>query len=360
MTVIVPNLPPNVDGLGDYGFNLGQQIYQNWGWKTHFIVGNPDWRGTSEGEFFRVTPLAARSPVALMQQLPATPAIVLLHYAGHGYAPRGCPTWLVQSLRKWKQPERQLITFFHELYATSPLLSSAIITSPLQKRLAIQLMRLSDRVLTSREGYAAKIQRFSPHREVGTFAVFSSVGELSNPRLLAQRSRRLVVFGGRETRLRLYQRSPQALYKICRELEIREIVDIGPRLKLDPLPDISVQWLGVQPAAEVSRYLGDAIAGMVEYPANYLGKSSIFASYCAHGVIPIVVSSRRPSEDGIAAGRHYWRADSSQVLNLETGQAIAAAAYTWYQGHNLPTQAQSLATWLNDSAIAHRECQPIE
>jgi hypothetical protein len=58
--------------------------------------------------------------------------------------------------------------------------------------------------------------------------VFSNVGEPDYVPPLVERPRRLVVFGGRGPRSRVYQRSRLALERTCRDLEIEEIVDIGP------------------------------------------------------------------------------------------------------------------------------------
>ncbi|MBD1847246.1 glycosyltransferase family 1 protein [Cyanobacteria bacterium FACHB-63] len=350
ITVIVPKLPPSIDGIGDYGLRLAQQLYQDLGWKTHFIVGTPEWQGETEGEFFCVSTVAARSQTALLKLLPAAPATVLLHYAGHGYANRGCPFWLVQALAQWCQSGGRLITLFHELYATSPLLSSALLTSPFQKRLATQVMELSDRVLTNQKQYAEKIDQLSHHKHsaIPTLPVFSNVGEIEQPLPLNQRSRRLIVFGGGGLRTAAYGRSRSALIKACTELDIEEIIDIGSPLKFqpEPIPDVALKTLGVQPLTEISRYMSSAIAGFLDYPTAYLGKSTIFAAYCSHGMIPIVSSKKTPNLDGLKSNQHYWLADSKQILDIEQAQAIVHTAHAWYHAHNLRTQSAIFAASL--------------
>ncbi|NDJ16221.1 glycosyltransferase family 1 protein [Myxacorys almedinensis A] len=349
MTAIVPQFPPSVNGVGDYGVYLAQQLHQDQNWTTRFVVGDPNWSGTEES-FFQATPVEARSHCALQVLLPQPPAVILLHYVGHGYARRGCPVWLVNALEQWCRSGGHLVTMFHELYATKPLLSSASLTAPMQKHLAIRLMHISDRCLTSRQEYAATIRRLSPHQDIPTVPIFSNVGEVSQPQPLEKRSRRLVVFGGRGVRSRVYRQSRGALEKVCCELGITEIIDIGAKLELglDSISGSTVTQLGVQPAREISRWLSDAIAGFVDYPIPYLGKSGIFAAYCAHGVIPIVASPHQLNEDGLHANQQFWWANHSERLEMQKGQAIADAAHAWYQVHCLKSQAQIFADCLRE------------
>lgn len=332
---IVPKLPPEIDGLGDYGFRLAQQLFADYGVRTRFIVGAPNW---SSNTLSHSSTVSVRSPQALSALLPPLDQVVFLHYAGHGYAKRGCPFWLVQALTEWCKMGGRLITMFHELYATRPLLSSALLTSPLQKKLAIQLMQISDRVFTNRQCYAEKIQMLSHHREVTTLPVFSNIGEITYPIPLQARSRELVIFGSSSTRQRIYQQT-SLLKRICQSLEIQTILDIGADIKLKS--DLPIRQLGIQPAEQISQILSRASAAVVDYPMDSLAKSGIFASYCSHGLLPIVISSRLHNQDGLEMNRHYWLANCK--LDLNQAQAIATAAYTWYQTHSLKVQAQSIA-----------------
>ncbi|MBE9011124.1 glycosyltransferase family 1 protein [Pseudanabaenaceae cyanobacterium LEGE 13415] len=344
IVMIVPKLPPAIDGIGDYGFNLAKQLYQDFGWKTRFIVGTPESQDEIEGDFFQTTIVQTRSQTALLKLLPAPPATVLLQYAGHGYAKRGCPVWLVNALEQWCHSGGTLVTMFHELYATRPLLSSAILTQHLQRHLALQLMKFSDRILTNRSAYAEKICRFSKKQSL-SMPVFSNVGECLAPKPFKTRSRNLVIFGSSNARQQIYQQSGFHLERICRELQIETIIDIGKELsiELNPLGMIPIQTFGVQCAEQISQVLNDAIAGVVCYPANYLAKSGIFAAYCSHGVLPIVVSKRVQEQDGLRVNQQY-------VLMQEAlpnfPEAIATAAQTWYQSHSLRTQAHSFAQCL--------------
>jgi hypothetical protein len=343
MIGIVPNFPPSIDGIGDYALNLAQQLHQDYGWNTRFIVGTPDWTGEN---FFEAESVKSRSREALISLLPSPSETILLHYAGHGYADRGCPVWLVQALAQWCKQGGKLVTMFHELYATKPLLSSAILTSPFQKRLAIQLMQISDRVLTSRLDYANKISALSQHQSVTTLPIFSNLGEIEHPKPLNRRSRELVIFGNTSSRQQIYQQLP-FLTRICQSLEIQHIVDVGAKidLKFDTIDQVSIQMLGIQTAEQISQTLSHAIAGVTFYPPAYLAKSGVFAAYCSHGVLPIVLSNDLLAQDGLILNQHYWNAKDQ--IDLNHAQAIATAAHTWYQSHSLSVHAQQFDRSLN-------------
>ena len=358
ITVITTGLPPLLDGVGDYSYNLAQQIHNDFGIQTQFIIGNPYWKPILEKQDFQhqAQVLSRRSSRELLKSLGASSA-VLLHYVGYGYAKRGCPIWLVKSLEKWRQghPDRYLLTMFHEIYAYSPnMISSQFWTSPLQQYLAQRLVKLSDRCLTSKQDYAEIITRLSggKHSQVVSLPVFSNVGEPAIEELppLQERSHRLVVFGGKGTRARVYQRSLAILETTCQQLEIREIFDIGPSLSFE-LPRVNhlpIQALGVRHTQEVSQILRDTQVGFFDYSLAFLAKSTVFAAYCAHRVLPIGVDYSGPkSVDGLRAGQHYWLGNAHpDTMGLPDRQLVADQAYRWYQNHRLADQAKLFLTHL--------------
>lgn len=356
ITAIVPRLPPAIDGLGDYGLHLAHQLYQEFGWTTEFIVGDPSWSGKTMVEGFAVRNLKAHSATALLNLLPQGEmgeAIALLHYVGYGYARRGCPVWLVEGLERWQHDSKanRLVTLFHELYAFGPIWTSAFWTSPLQRILASRLAQLSDRLLTSKQDYAQKLHQLSrgKHSHIPAIPVFSTIGEPDSLLPLIERPRRLIVFGGIGPRTRVYQRSRLALAHACRSLSISEIYDIGPALgfEVNWVNDIPVTHLGIKTSAEISHLLSHAAIGFFDYPLEYLAKSTIFAAYCAHGMLPIGSTYTGRNQDGLQAGKHYLLADQHQeCMDWVVGQAIANHAHAWYQTHCLRIQAQTFATFL--------------
>ena len=77
---------------------------------------------------------------------------------------------------------------------------------------------------------------------------------------------------------------------------------MGPPLEENgaAVDGVPVRRLGVLPAAEVGELLGSSLAGFVAYPAYFLPKSTIFAAYCAHGMLPVQAWGRRSLHGGTA------------------------------------------------------------
>ncbi|MBW4462391.1 MAG: glycosyltransferase family 1 protein [Nodosilinea sp. WJT8-NPBG4] len=359
---IVPRLPPDIDGVGDYALNLAHQLRSDFGINTHFIVCDPAWVRSDQLEGFKVNQVNSRSTKSLITQLANIDLSgpILLHYVGYGYAKRGCPTWLVDGLKIWKHQRQQarLVIMFHEVFAFGPIWTSAFWLSAIQKCLVKRLVRLSDRILTSKHFYAELLQSSAPDRftNIPTFPVFSTVGELQSPSRLFEKTRRLVIFGGRRNRSKVYKDSLEQLRQICRYLDIQQIFDIGPVLdslpaKIDNVPIIAA---GCLPSEEISTILSNSIAGFFSYHPAFLGKSTIFAAYCAHRIIPISATMTDLPEEGLQPGKHYALPAqyNTEKRDMALMQAIADDAYAWYQMHSLSAQAKAYYTLLSDLEIA--------
>jgi hypothetical protein len=353
---IVPRLPPDIDGVGDYALNLARHLQLKFGIDTHFLIGDPNWTGANNLEGFNVAKVSSRSATSLETQLsqfsPEYP--VLLHYAGYGYAERGCPAWLIAGLKRWKHQCKysHLVTMFHETSASGPIWTSAFWLSTLQVKLLKQIVRLSDRILTSKQLYAEILQGVVNQQKssqddgkvtIPALPVFSNVGEPKVILPLYKRDDTIVVFGGVTIRSRVYRHHGEELLRICDQLNIKKIIDIGPNtdLQTSNIGNIKIEVLGSRPALEVSHVLSSAFAGLIDYPINFLGKSTVFASYCAHGLLPVVVGGKDVDADGLVMQKHYWFPNSTSLSpNMNTAQEIASNAYRWYQTHNLEIQAE--------------------
>ncbi|MBD1873992.1 glycosyltransferase family 1 protein [Nodosilinea sp. FACHB-131] len=358
---IVPRLSPSVDGVGDYALNLAHQLRSDFDINTNFVVCDPAWVGDKQLKGFQVDQVGSRSKKSLLAHVsdinPGSP--ILLHYVGYGYAKRGCPTWLVNGLKAWRHQRQQahLVTMFHETSAFGPIWTSAFWLSATQRYLVKRLVRLSDRILTNKRSYAELLQSYAPERfvTIPTLPVFSNVGEPQNPSSLFEKTRRLVIFGGRSQRSKVYKDSLEQLRHICRYLDIQQIFDIGP--VLDPLPadvdNVPITVAGCLPIEEVSTILSDSIAGFFSYHPAFLGKSTIFAAYCAHRVIPISATMSDVSEEGLQPGKHYALPEqyNTEKRDMALMQAIADRAYAWYQVHSLSAQAKAYYTLLSDLEV---------
>ncbi len=348
---VVPRLPPAEGGVGDYAAILADGLAERCEIATRFLVADRSRpAGAAPGGATAI--VLERRAGALCAQLaaaagatPAAPAAVLVHYANYGYADRGCPRWLVAGLRRWRsRPGSRLVTIFHEVYASGPPRSSSFWLSPLQRRLAASLARASDRVITNLELYRDLLARWVPRDAIAVLPVFSTTGELASPAPLAGRRRRLVVFGGPGGRARAYGEQGAAMAAACAELGIEEIVDVGASLASagpEAVGGVAVVRLGALAATAVSGLLADSLAGFVAHTPSFLGKSTVFAAYCAHGALPVAAcreaGETRVWTPGCAAGEPAL-------------QAAADAAHAWYSGHCLGRQAATIGSFLGGQA----------
>ncbi|HEX5758309.1 MAG TPA: glycosyltransferase family 1 protein [Thermoanaerobaculia bacterium] len=319
---LVPALPPPEEGVGNFALTLGGALAE---------------RGF-HGRCLAAAALPARRPDELAAAL-AAERTVLLHYVNYGYQRRGCPGWLVEALTRWKAaaPSRRLITMFHEVHASGPPWRSSFWLRPRQRQLAARLLRLSDAAVTSLDRYAGILRRWRRDVAIDVRPVFSTVGEPAAVPPLAERPRRLLLFGGAGVRRRAWEGRQAELLAACRGLEIEEVWDAGPPAGAPARLDGSrVRQLGVLPAAEISARLLDVVAGFTAYPPGFLGKSTAFAAYCAHGVLPVCAW-----RNGEASGPPpHWSPRRPAPVDP---QAVADAARAWYAEHSLARQAAAFA-----------------
>ncbi len=333
---ISPKVPPAIDGIADYAFTLAsgleqQQIH------THFMAF-PSERNAAAANRFPTVSLPVDDPSAFVAAVPASVQKVILHYSDYPYDPTfGAPFWLVRALRVLKhQRSLPLLVMFHE-FPSFYLLKKTFYRFPWQRSVAWQLAALADVVITNNAVTKTLLaKRLS--QPIINLPVFSNIGELAQPAPLAQRQRRLVVFGTPGRRARIYQRSQAMLIHSCQRLGIAEICDIGASLHLNEpaIAGVRLVEMGEQPAAVVSRLMADSMAGIVYSTDNSrLTKSGVFATYCAHGLVPIVTEASSPMSDGLQAGTHFlFAGEQSSVPDDNYFQTIARAAHQWYSCHN--------------------------
>jgi hypothetical protein len=361
---IVPRLPPAREGVGGYAAALGRALTAC-GIDSSFLVGDPGW---SRGGDLSGEDINKRSAAALARQLAASgTAVVLLHYANYGFQRRGCPAWLVGGVARWRgaDPGRRLVTMFHEVYASGPPWRSSFWLSPVQRRLASSLLRASDGIATSLGLYGRILSRWQPRRSVTVAPVFSAVGEPGTlPAAAERRPRFMAVFGGAGIRQRAYAEMRQALAGACRALEVAEILDVGPTLPELPerIEGFKVRALGPLPDAEVSAILLRSYAGFLGYPPSFLAKSTIFAAYCAHGLVPVCAwpqagghrggRSRRGAPHALAPDEPppCWQPGREPAPS--DPDALAARAWSWYGGHSLALQAAAFRELLEGGPAA--------
>lgn len=343
---IVPYLPPTVSGVGDYALILAHGLRDSHNWNTIFVVAHPN-EGQTEIEGFAVTPLLDHGRSAISDAFSGHTQ-VLLHYVGYGYQKRGCPFWLLQSLKAWKRQkaDARLATMFHELYANGPPWRSSFWTSPMQRKICHDLARLSDQIVTNREASAEILKRMSVREDVVNLPVFSNVGEPQIRVPIEQREPRLVIFGGAGWRSRALKVGLKDIRAACQMWAIEEVIEIGPGESPDANLGVPLLKMGPLAATEVSSWLNRSRLGFVSYTSSYLEKSGIHAAYAAHGVVPVLPErSLIRNTQGVERGIHYIGPEDGES-SLKTLGACSNEVFSWYQGHRIAAQTQVFADLL--------------
>jgi hypothetical protein len=317
---IVPRVPPGLEAVSATAHRLAAALGERGGVATALSDGSG---------------LAA----ALRTQ---SPDAVLLHYVNYAYDPHGTPRALVAAAEAWgtRHPGR-LWTYFHEVYATGAPWRRTFWTSWIQKRLAARLAHASGWCLTSLPLYAELLAILGCPTEIVITPVPSPIGEAAELRPHSERGPRLMVFGSAGRRHLAYTRERAALSRVCATLAIDEIHDVGAGDVAPPgIGSVGIRRHGAAPDEVVQELLLSARAGFVAYPHDFLGKSSIFAAYTAHGALAVCSGEERTRGDDPRPGIHYW----DPRRPLESGAAdLASNGHAWYQAHSLPRLVEQLA-----------------
>jgi len=358
---IVPYLPPSISGVGDYAFLLAGELRRTQDIHTKFIVCNPKWKPIGaeteiELDGFPVLQLKNRRAEELKRLLsqPDFPPTVMLQYVGYGYEKRGCPLWLANALQEWKREKRgsgngikRLLIMYHELYAPGPIWSSSFWNWPFQRRLVARLARLSSCCFTNRRQSAERLARLVPRHAatIEVFPVFSNFGEPSEITPLSRRPSQAVIFGKFGRGICNRAERWEAIARVCDYLGIQKLVIVGGAVtELSNYP-VKIECHAVVSALEASRLLSRSRVGFLDYFDGYLGKSGIFAAFCSHGVLPVLLASNSSEPDGLRENRHFLVASSLEhALPLPRQQAVAADALQWYSSHDLSKTATAIAT----------------
>lgn len=360
---IVAGLPPHNDGVGHYALLLANEMRKNHGIQTHFVVCKLDWNGATSIDGFPAYLLAEHTPQALCIALSKatgqfnsdTKKIpLLLQLSAYGYHQQAYPFWLEKGLKIWlgNTPQACLMTMFHELYAFGYPWRKSFWVSPLQRLVAAKITKLSTTVFTNMQSRADILARWDKSKDgkVQVFPVYSTIDEPQNISLLHDRARRLIIFGTAPSRLRVWQKGLEQIKHTCAILGITEICDIGSPLnqEMPSIPNTKVIVKGILPEAEISALMSNSIAGFFDYFNGYLGKSSIFAAYCAHGLLAITLTDNHSELEGLIANNHYWVQKDSAELSWNRAQQIAECGHNWYNQHKLSIQSDAFALKLKE------------
>jgi hypothetical protein len=329
---IVPRLPGENDGVGEYAHILAQRLSDLCQGKTVFATADS---ALTQKNFDHV----------------------ILHYVNYGYQKRGVPFALLSILHEIRARCRgRFLTIFHELYASGPPWKSAFWLRPLQMQIAKSIALISDAAIVSSETLLRMLRRLAPETTVSIHPVLSNFGEprLSGDQLANRDPHRWVICGGTALVERSLRSFRAIVDRIPDDVALRELFVVGGKandkiraLIVDLLhhtanspwrANIRAEYLPEIDAAEASQILSSCSFAWLDYfhrrnvPTDIILKSSVFAALCAHGVITIFSQKPRAiTVEGDALSAHFFVDPPHCELPALAEQAhVATEIYNWY------------------------------
>lgn len=177
--------------------------------------------------------------------------------------------------------------------------------------------------------------------------VFSTIGEPDIVPPTTHRRLQLVVFGAQSTRHRALARLPRHVTQL-RQHGVTEVIEVGSGEPYGRITsDMRHRFMGRMDKAELQALLEQSVYGLIDYPPRYLGKSTVFAAYAAHGcnALNTAAEAAEAGSDGLREGEHFVTLDNVASFpgSAHARQTMADAARTWYCQHTSTLQAQAFA-----------------
>jgi hypothetical protein len=343
---IVSGFKPDVDGMGDFARLLGNTLWQQSKLRSHFLIYRRPRTPFDANEILpnSISYSAEASPSACLKEIASLCSqrsfdCALLHYGPYAYSRKGETAAFVQAIEELAKDMRVLV-FFHEIYASGMPWKRAFWTNRQQRKSVGNLLRFATAGFTSNAKYMQQLQELNTaDRSVTKIPIFSNIGEPSGLRPLDQRSRQLVIFGQLVTRVRLYRDHRHDLERVCKQLDVETIVDVGsgqsPHIPTT-LAGATVRSAGWMDERQLSNLMADSIAGIVGYWPDVWEKSGVIAAYQAHALVPILVESspRRipapPYLPYVLAEDIAGLLDKDGTVSNTSLQQIADASHSYY------------------------------
>jgi hypothetical protein len=338
----VPRVPGGLDGVGDYALNLAAKLRDRFGSITVFATPHPS--SATSIRSFEVLPL---------DRVPSEPGRfehILLHYVNYGYQKRGVPFGLLSILRRMRRHHRRtLLTIFHELYASGPVLSSSFWLQPLQIHLTRSIARLSDECIVSSDSFLAQLRRLAPRARIHVHPTPSGLEEpqLSREQIASRDVHRWVIVGGTGLAERCLRSFSNATREIPESIGPRTLLVLGGddnsvvRTLLADLP-IQSEYHPRIAASDASQILRTCSFAWFNYfhrtnvETSVVLKSSAYAAACAHAVIPVFPHRGSPIsiDNDPLPGPFFVESNARQIPNAYERGKVASNLYDWYQRHS--------------------------
>lgn len=311
LTHILPCLPPTLSGVGDYCVKLWKywpESQPSWS----FLVTEGALASQKQWPKVRIVEFE-KSTTGLISSLEAIDAqTVVLHYAGYGFHPKGCPIYLPKALKEWKavNTSRRVVIMFHELYATGAIWSSSFWVKPLAQKIIRDLILLADLWLTNCSRYRSKLIHNSaanPRKgaliPIGANILPVEAVNFDRPwPLFTGDKLKVIIFGLAKTRLWTLNVHAKLLRSLCERGWVERITLAGSSgLDVKATREMAQRraYIGHAhlwheafdlTASQASQLLATQDLGLVSNEPDVLTKSGVFAALSVHGVLSLLRS----------------------------------------------------------------------
>jgi hypothetical protein len=178
---------------------------------------------------------------------------------------------------------------------------------------------------------------------VQAIPVFSTIGEPSTVPRQGEREPWMILFGGGRWTAEVLSDKREVVTNLCSKLGLSKIIAIGAKANVSFNGPVVVEETGILPATEVSSLLLRGRIGVVNYFRGYLAKSTIFAAYCAHGIVSVLPEYNPSEKDGIVHKKHYLLPEDLDCPPPQILESVALQAREWYLQHNIEKTGSALA-----------------
>lgn len=295
ITIVLPQFPPTICGVGDYTFNL-VTAWSNISEFNYLVVRGVD-ESKAQYPQLAVHQLECNKELFVSQLKKLAPQQLLIQYSGYGFHSLGCPVWLSKALTQWrKERDGKLIIVFHELWNKSPWWNKHFLLQQGLHRWSIKrLASIADGMFTTTSDYVEWLKSFSPKASVKLLPVGSNIVPNQQRSHCARQSGIFVLFGmqgNRVNTLQLVQSEIKSLYNSRRLKKLlligggnsEELEIVEKKLLEQTLPRDSYCCIGIASSQVISTILSQAEFGISTQSWQSFTKSGTFMAYAAHGL----------------------------------------------------------------------------
>lgn len=343
ITVVAPQLPPAVCGVGDYTMRL-MEAWNDFP-RFRFCVARGQAESAAMRPDLRISTFGC-TRAGLSGVLAATAdSHVLLEYVPHGYDRKGCPQWISGAVRDWQKVRRgsaKMVVMFHELWVRLPWWRPAALRQVLHRWSIRRLIRAADCVFTNTAGYAQWIRSLTPDRDVQVAPIGSTVVPVSPNTSVSREAGLFVLFGRQGTRVHALRSMGASLARLHVSGRLRTLIIAGGGGGQDAqerrvlgesgLPGEVISHRGFMPADELSALLHRAEFGVSDQTWDSVSKSTTFMAYASHGlniVSPFAGRDFRPPFDLLTSTAELESSKSAATEDALKGRSRQLVS--WYR-----------------------------